>query len=640
MPILTPIDYKTGRGRLAIGIIYTVLSLGGVMMVYPFLMMVAMSFSNEVDATSRSPWPRYIASEELLYRKYMATRYLSFQKFLEARNLNRNYLSSYYRFDDLADLEKPVLTPALDPHTGKDRKIPLDIDSPAQRQRARDWRAFTATLPESHIIPGSLPWLTPRYQNWLEERYGTVEALALAYDETVSTFSTVTLPFYNPYIRSWKLDRSRKVDEWREFFAGLPEPYRIPLRMDGEYQRYLTQTIGGLETLNRLSGRKRESVAGYRLQETIPSNAAEAIWWKGYLATRLPTHFLDPHSITPAYRAWLAGRYGDDIGTLNARYSSRYRSFEEIGFSSTKPANVNAAADWSHFVIEGLPFETLRLDTVEARWDRWLKEKYRDDPAALSRAHGLALEEIREVYLPIPESDRLSVRENRWQMTRRYLTANYALVIDHLLLNGRAFLNTGVLCAAMVLSQLTINPFCAYALSRFNLGYRYKVILFLIATMAFPAEVMMIPNFLNLKSFGLLNTYWALILPSLVSGYYIFVMKGFFDSLGKELFEAAQIDGAGEVRMFFQIAIPLSKPIFAVKALNAFMAAYGGFMWAFLVCQDRELWTVMVHLYEFQQTQTPSVVMSTLVVASIPTLLVYIFCQKIIMRGIILPTLK
>lgn len=639
MAILSTIDRKTIRGRLLLGSIYLLLCLGGVLMVYPFLTMLGMSFANEVDVKSRALWPRYIVDEELLYRKFMATRYLSFQKFLEVRNLNRNYLTGYFSFEELLKTDQPVLVKA-DDGNGGNKMVPLDLASPAQLQRAHDFRAFVASLPESHIIPGALPWLTLNYQRFLKEKYRTGERMAEAIGETGGNFSLVQLPFYNPYIRTWRLDNSAKVEEWRQFFASQPEIYRIPLRMDGEYQQYLLKNVGGVQRLNQLSGQNHQHISEYRLVPTAPSNPVEASWWQDYVKNRLPVVFMEAESVTPFFQQWLAERYRHDISAYNARHGTQYRTFSEVPFTKAKPQEAHAAADWSHFLVDGLPGEKIRLDTVEARWGEWLKERYQGSLEALSKAHGVAVKGFDDVYLPLPEFDRLMVKEQRWALVKRYLWGNYALVADHLLINGRAFINTGILCIAMILSQLTINPFCAYALSRFSLSYRYKVILFLIATMAFPAEVLMIPNFLNLKNFGLLNTYWALILPSLVSGYYIFVMKGFFDSLGKEMYEAAQIDGAGEIRIFFQIVVPLSKPVFALKALNAFMAAYGGFMWAFLVCQDRKLWTVMVKLYEFQQVQPQQVVMATLVVASLPTLLVYIFCQRLIMRGIVLPTMK
>jgi len=187
---------------------------------------------------------------------------------------------------------------------------------------------------------------------------------------------------------------------------------------------------------------------------------------------------------------------------------------------------------------------------------------------------------------------------------------------------------------------LVVNPLAAYALSRYQLPGTYKILLFLLATMAFPAEVTMIPGFLLLKSARLLNTYWALILPTMASGYSIFLLKGFFDSLPRDLYEAAMLDGAREYVMFTRITVPLSKPVLAVIALMTFTMAYGSFMWAFLVCQDPKMWTLMVWLFQMQIWAPQFMIMAALVLAAIPTLLVFVFCQNIIMRGIILPVEK
>ncbi|MFQ3668692.1 MAG: ABC transporter permease subunit, partial [Fimbriimonadaceae bacterium] len=161
--------------------------------------------------------------------------------------------------------------------------------------------------------------------------------------------------------------------------------------------------------------------------------------------------------------------------------------------------------------------------------------------------------------------------------------------------------------------------------------------IFLLATMAFPAEVAMIPSFLLLKDLGLLNTFAALVLPTAASGYMIFLLKGFFDSLPQELFEAGQLDGAREVTMMTRIALPLSKPVLGYLALTAFMGAYGAFMYAFLVCQDQRIWTLMVWIYQLQLVAPRSVVMAALTLAAIPTLIVFLSAQRVIMRGIVLP---
>jgi len=106
------------------------------------------------------------------------------------------------------------------------------------------------------------------------------------------------------------------------------------------------------------------------------------------------------------------------------------------------------------------------------------------------------------------------------------------------------------------------------------------------------------------------------------------------------LFEAARMDGAGELRQLWNVAIPLIKPILAINALGSFTAAYGGFMWAYLVCRKEEMWTLMVYLFQFSMGGDSSMMMAALVLASLPTLLVFVFCQQIILRGIILPQFK
>ncbi|HOG49347.1 MAG TPA: hypothetical protein PKY10_02015, partial [Lentisphaeria bacterium] len=100
------------------------------------------------------------------------------------------------------------------------------------------------------------------------------------------------------------------------------------------------------------------------------------------------------------------------------------------------------------------------------------------------------------------------------------------------------------------------------------------------------------------------------------------------------------LDGANEWVLFWQITMGLSKPILAVIALGAFTAAYSNFMFAFVTCQDRKMWTMMVWLYELQQSSGQAVMYASLVIAAIPTFLIFLFCQNIIMRGIVVPSEK
>ena len=160
--------------------------------------------------------------------------------------------------------------------------------------------------------------------------------------------------------------------------------------------------------------------------------------------------------------------------------------------------------------------------------------------------------------------------------------------------------------------------------------------------MAFPAAVTAIPGFLLIRELGLLNTFAALVLPSVANGMSIFILKGFFDALPRELYEAATIDGAGEWTVFSKITLPMTLPILAVNALNSFIHAYSSWEWAFLVCQEESHWTLSVWMYQLSQIMSnqPWCVMAGFAVISIPTAVVFLLCQKVIMRGIVLPSLK
>lgn len=209
-----------------------------------------------------------------------------------------------------------------------------------------------------------------------------------------------------------------------------------------------------------------------------------------------------------------------------------------------------------------------------------------------------------------------------------------------MLLHGHAFTNTMILVVLFVAGALTVNPLAAYALSRFKFHQTYAILMFCLVTAAFPAEVLMIPVFLQLKEFHLLNTFGALVLPTLANGFSIFLLKGFFDSLPKELYEAAELDGAGEFVMFWQITMTLSKPILAVIALGAFNAAYGTFFYALILAPDPRLWTIMVYIFQLQSSAASPVVYASLLLASVPTILVFILCQKLILNGIVVPSEK
>ena len=319
-----------------------------------------------------------------------------------------------------------------------------------------------------------------------------------------------------------------------------------------------------------------------------------------------------------------ARKYGS-LEALNAAWPVPHKSFFDISFSAE-----------SKLAPERAP-------VGDPKYDTWLELKKWYLTEAVSRGDYVA----RTMPTPLAEHSEeiraaLAVQfiEHGWRDFLSGACANYRLVADYLFLRGRAFANTILLVLLSVLASLTVNPLAAYALSRFRPKATEQIILFLLATMAFPAAVTAIPGFLLIRDLGLLNTFAALVLPGVASGMSIFILKGFFDALPRELYEAASIDGAGEWTVFFRITLPMTTPILAVNALNSFIHAYSSWEWAFLVCQKESHWTLAVWMYQMSQTFQPWAVMAGFVVVSIPTAVVFLLCQKVILRGIVLPSMK
>lgn len=319
------------------------------------------------------------------------------------------------------------------------------------------------------------------------------------------------------------------------------------------------------------------------------------------------------------------------LDALNAAWPVRHSSFFDISFSA------ESKRDWSSL-------DPAQTDVTE-KTRTWFELERHYVREAIDRGDFVS-RTMPSPLAPHAQDVRnaLAVQfvEHGWLDFFESALANYRLVGDYLFLRGRAFVNTILLVVLSILASLTVNPLAAYALSRFRLPSTEKIILFLLATMAFPAAVTAIPGFLLIRDLGLLNTFAALVLPTVASGMSIFILKGFFDALPRELYEAASIDGAGEWTVFRKITLPMTTPILAVNALNAFIHAYSSWEWAFLVCQHESHWTLAVWMYQMSQTfaHQPWCVMAGFVVVSIPTALVFLVCQKVILRGIVLPSMK
>lgn len=393
-----------------------------------------------------------------------------------------------------------------------------------------------------------------------------------------------------------------------QFLPGFKTaPNQQTGRLAMRYQEWLRLRFGDIQKLN-------QAYLDENLSFTTVATPSEALdrsgWkprggqkWQDWLVfkSELPAEFRIPLTRTWVFTQWLKGRFRAQFKDIPADLAGKATKFEEVQVDWAKP---------THPLVK----EFLAVKAPGGTYA----------PMALE---GIALAQADKAYLAA----------NEGTIKREFAGRNYRYVLGYMTVNGRALVNTAIFCTLAILVQLCVNPLAAYALSRYPMKSTAKILTFLLATMAFPAEVAMIPSFLLLKGMGLLNTFAALVLPAAANGYMIYLLKGFFDSLPSEVFESGQLDGAKETTLMMKLAFPMSRPVLGYLALLAFMGAYGSFIYAFLVCQDRRIWTLMVFIYQLQLTAPKATVMAALTLAAIPTLIIFLLAQKTIMRGIVLP---
>ncbi len=201
---------------------------------------------------------------------------------------------------------------------------------------------------------------------------------------------------------------------------------------------------------------------------------------------------------------------------------------------------------------------------------------------------------------------------------------------------GRSAFNSLFIAGVTTLIQILTGSLAAYAFSR--LEFRFKNIIFLayLATLMIPFQVLIVPLFIELKYFGLLNTYWAAILPTMTSAFGIFLLRQSLNQIPRQLDEAARIDGAGHLRIFTLILIPNMGPALATFAVFSFMASWNSFLWPLVVLRKPELQTLPVALANLQGQYTTAwdVLMAGSVISIIPMLIIFIFAQRYVVQGI------
>jgi multiple sugar transport system permease protein len=219
--------------------------------------------------------------------------------------------------------------------------------------------------------------------------------------------------------------------------------------------------------------------------------------------------------------------------------------------------------------------------------------------------------------------------------------ANYRAVFAH---SGmvRALLNSLILASAVTVGSLLFNTMAGYAFAKLRFPGRERVFRSLIAALLIPGQVAMMPLFLLLKQMGLVNTYGGIVLPALAGIFGIFLVRQYALTIPDDLLDAARVDGAGELRIFARIVVPLLRPVLASLAIFTFLGCWNDFMWPLIVLTDEQRQTLPVALasLSLEHVQDNELMMAGSVVTVLPVLVVFLALQKHYIQGLLLGAVK
>lgn len=207
---------------------------------------------------------------------------------------------------------------------------------------------------------------------------------------------------------------------------------------------------------------------------------------------------------------------------------------------------------------------------------------------------------------------------------------------------GRWFLNSFIVATIVTALILVVDSLAAYAYARMEFPGRKLLFGLLLSTLFLPGVMFLIPNFMTVYRLGLLNRFSGVIIPALAGVFGVFFLRQFFETIPRELEEAAEIDGATPFQIFSLVVLPLSKPALATLGIITFLGSWNDFLWPLLILKDRQLQTLPPGLRTLQGAYTTEygLMMAGAVVVALPVLIIYIFLQRFIVQSVATTGLK
>lgn len=213
---------------------------------------------------------------------------------------------------------------------------------------------------------------------------------------------------------------------------------------------------------------------------------------------------------------------------------------------------------------------------------------------------------------------------------------NYRQIFLQEPLFWRWLFNSVAIALSVTILNLLLNSMAGYALARLRFAGKRFWFFLILAVLAVPAQITLIPTFLILKAIGWLNSYQGMIVPSMVNATFIFMMRQFFVNFPKELEEAGQLDGLNTLGIFCYIVLPLAKPALAAQAVFVFMGSWNNFLLPLVILFDPEMFTLPLGLNTFkgQYISYWNYIMAASMVFTLPALGIYAFFNRYFIQGV------
>jgi multiple sugar transport system permease protein len=211
---------------------------------------------------------------------------------------------------------------------------------------------------------------------------------------------------------------------------------------------------------------------------------------------------------------------------------------------------------------------------------------------------------------------------------------NFTRVLDRFPV-GDWFVNSLVVTAFVTVITVVVNLLAGYAFARMRFAGNNILFLLAIATMMIPVQAIMVAQFKLVTGFGIYNTYWSIILPLASTAFGLFLSRQFILSIPNELIEAARIDGAGHLRTFVQVVLPLCKPLIAVLTLLTMLGSWNEFAWPLIAVSRNELYPLPIGLLYLKNLASPdpNAIMALALISVLPMVILFLVFQRYFVQG-------